>query len=144
MLSYSIEYSHYFNYRPVLPWSAGGNDFPALIVNLKRNKKELTVAALIDTVSEFSLFSAQLGSELGLDIREGPFRRLISLGGPINGYLHRIEIAIEGGWSLGEIAVLFAEADLPRNILGRTDFLTAVDVGISEKYQRIYVKKPET
>lgn len=95
--------------------------------------------ALVDTGAEFSLFSADLAEALGLSLLDGPARSLKSLGGELTGYAHHVEIEIAYGWSLGSLEVLFAERNIPRNLIGRSDFLQHVILGVSEHTETIYL-----
>jgi hypothetical protein len=50
-----------------------------------------------------------------------------------------VELEIANGWSLGQVEVLFAERDIPRNLLGRSDFLVRVQLGLWEQARVIYL-----
>jgi len=141
---YQVIYSHQFNYRPLPYIGLQGqpcltSDLPALEVILRHGASEYADVALIDTGATFSLFSLQVAEVLGLSIIEGRREQLTTLGGSFTAYAHAVELDIADGWSLGQVEVLFAERDIPRNLLGRTDFLVRVQLGLWERAGIIYL-----
>ena len=133
----SIEYSHTFHYR-LLPGPAT-RYVPALELILRRDEIECPVFALVDTGAEHSLFSGELAETLGLSLQSGPRKDLMSLGGPLAAYAHRIEIDIAYGWSLGATEVLFSDRNIPHNLIGRFDILFQLVLGLSERTGLIYL-----
>jgi len=143
---YPITYSHSFQYRPLMYLGLDGqvcftSDLPALEVILRRNGVEYPCLALIDTGATFSLFSRQIGEVLGLSLPDGRREQLATLGGASTAYAHTVELEIANGWSLRPIEVLFCEEDIQRNLLGRSDFLLHVQLGLWEYTGTIYLKK---
>jgi hypothetical protein len=139
-----VTYSHQFNYRPPpclgqngQSWTSG---LPALEVVLRHGESEYADMALIDTGAIFSVFSLQVAEVPGITMTEGRQERIATLVGAFTAYSHTVELAIANRWSLGQVEVLFAEMDIPRNVLGRSDFLIRVQLGLWEQAGIIYLE----
>jgi len=139
---YPITYSHAFNYR-LLAHVGPARTFPAIEIILQRGDKKWSGLAIIDTGSMYSLFSYNVGTALGLNVPAGQPQRLETLGGLMTAYRHKVELEIAHGWSLGDMEVLFAETNISRNLLGRSDFLIRVQLGLDEQRGMIYLGRSE-
>ncbi len=91
-----------------------------------------------------SLFDAQIGKVLGLDVTSGSQKKLSSLGGSLTGYSHSIELSIDIGdgteLTVGTMEVLFSDRSISRSILGRSGFFSLLKIGISERNQQLFVE----
>jgi hypothetical protein len=140
-------YSYLFRYRPLTHVGSDKKthlteDQPVLEIILRRGDSEYAALALIDTGATFSLFSHGIGEVLGLNVSAGRLQRLTTLEGLLlRAYAHTVELEIAYGWSLGEMEILFAERDIPRNLLGRSDFLDRVSLGLEQRKGLIHLEK---
>lgn len=121
---------------------------PALSVISKVEHRQIGLFAIIDTGSTFSLFDGEIGLALGITLQEGRLESLKTLDGHVRAYAHKIDLEIDLGsgdetWRMEGLEILFSVEKIPRNILGRIDFLSRVQFGIAERTETIYLE-PES
>jgi len=85
----NFRYKKYGNVlRPVIPIKLSSLD----------NKISLGYEVLVDSGADLCIFHAEIGEELGIDIKKGKPQEVFGIGGKASiFYLHKIMIAV-GGW----------------------------------------------
>jgi hypothetical protein len=126
-LSLSIEFER------IIAYDKG---VPAIYVRLIGAGGEDEALAVFDTGAQYSLFKGVRAPGLGISLLEGRRISLSSLGGTLQGYLHRIEIEIEG--FRFPVDAVFSLNHIPREILGRHTLFEQVTWGLRESQQEIY------
>jgi predicted aspartyl protease len=126
-VSYSIEFERTF------PYYQGA---PAAYVRLIGPGGEREVLALVDSGSQYCLFSGSRTLGIGIHLLEGRPIVLSSLGGQVQGYLHWIEIEIQG--FRFDVEAIFSLNPIRREILGRHTLFEQVTWGLRESQQEIY------
>ena len=94
------------------------------------------VLALIDSGSQYCLFNGSRAQGIGIHLLEGRPIGLSSLGGQVHGYLHWVEIEIQG-FRFG-VEAIFSLNPIRREILGRHTLFEQVTWGLRESQQEIY------
>jgi hypothetical protein len=117
-----------------------GNPFPILplrAANLNNLGRALDINAYLDSGAQRSLFDGWIATSLGLDLLSGQALSYGSLGGTIQGRLHRVRLS---HLDLGEfdLEIGFSESQIRRNLLGR-DFFNLTQIGFRERYLTFYV-----
>jgi len=112
-----------FTYRSLPP---AYKQAPALEIIMQNEGAEIAIIALLDSGSEYSVFSYSIGRNLGLSVERGqPITLSTGAGsGQLQTYRHRIDqiiIPTPNGqkWIVGNPEVQIAERDIGREILGR-------------------------
>lgn len=105
--------------------------------------KELQYAALIDSGADFSIFHAEIGEYLGIDIRSGAkemFGGIQDRGGA-EAFLHRITLVV-GGWKY-DTTIGFSYDIAPRGfgILGQKGFFDVFIVKFDLLKEEIELKE---
>lgn len=132
-MSYNIQFAQVIPYRALTPGLAL---FPALAVGLIGPAGQDDSVAIVDTGAEYSFFNGSRAPALGLSLLDGRKLRLASLGGSFEGYLHHIDLEIEG--SIFHAEVVFSVNQIPREILGRHSLFQLMTWGLRESRQEIY------
>ena len=109
---------------------------PATYIRLIGPDGEDEALAVFDTGAQYCLFKGGRAPGIGISLMEGRRISLSSLGGEIVGYLHRIDIEIEG--SRFKVEAVFSLNYIPREILGRHTLFEQVTWGLRESQQEIY------
>jgi hypothetical protein len=120
-------------FEQTIPFDKGA---PAIYVRLIGPGGEDEALALLDTGSQYCLFKGSRAPGIGLILMEGRKISLSTLGGGIQGYLHRVDIEIEG--SRFAIDAVFSLNPIPREILGRDTLFEQVTWGLRESQHEIY------
>lgn len=131
-MSAILEFDHFLPYGYV----PSQGSLPAMVVTLIGPTGEEDVLAIVDTGAAYSIFNGSRASALGIDLLRGPVVHLTSLGGPLDGRLHRIDVEIQG--TRFGCEVLFSLGHIPRELIGRHSLFSQIRFGIRESLQRIY------
>ena len=92
--------------------------------------------ALFDIGSQYCLFNGSLALGIGISLLEGKPIVLSSLGGQVQGYLHRINVEIQG--FRFAVDAVFSLNPIRRELLGRHSLFEQVTWGLRESQQEIY------
>jgi hypothetical protein len=125
--------SRSFEFEQTLPYFQGT---PAIHVRLIGPRGNEEVLALVDSGSQYCLFNGSRALGIGLQLLEGRPIVLSSLGGHVHGYLHWVEIEIQG--SRFSVEAIFSLNPIQREILGRHTLFEQVTWGLRESQQEIY------
>jgi hypothetical protein len=125
--------SRSIQFEQSIPYDKG---VPATYVRLIGPGGDEEVLALFDTGSQYCLFNGSLALAIGISLMEGKPIDLSSLGGTVRGYLHRIEIEIQG--SRFAVDAVFSLNPIQRELLGRYTLFEQVTWGLRESRQEIY------
>jgi len=111
-----FEFEYQFNYRPLF-LETGSQKFltpllPVIEVTLSHEEVVTTDLALIDSGSNFSIFTREIADELGIEVIQGRVQRLSTLGGSLLAYGHELEIEITPTLHY-KTEVLFTEYPIP-------------------------------
>ena len=109
-----FRYSRYGNIlRPVIP------------IRVCVGEKQVQYEVLVDSGADLCLFSAEVGSAIGLDVLKGIPREVFGIGGKASFYyLHKVTIEV-GGWPFEIEAGFMSEVAgriLPYGVVGQKGF----------------------
>lgn len=110
--------------------------FPIIKLDLYYKNNVSETSALIDSGATVSVFRAEMGEQLGIDIEKGQEMYLGGVGGHIKGYLHKLEVRIAGKKFLCPI-VFSREYVVSFNLLGREEFFKRFTITFEEKKNRL-------
>jgi len=111
--------------------------FPILEVNLKR---KLKVKALVDSGATLSVFRPEIADYLEIPIFKGKQVYLTGIGGRILGYIHRIDLSVDGKEFFKCKIVFSKEFTVSFNILGRDNFFIPFLITFNEKIRKVVLK----
>jgi len=96
---------------------------PVLPIVVKNNDKKLNYLVLIDSGADHNIFHAEIGEELGIDIKKGKKLNFWGTSGEKQvAYYHHILIEV-GGWEYKCYCGFSYEIEhLPYGLLGQDDF----------------------
>lgn len=120
-------------FERIIPYDKG---ILATYVRLIGPGGEDEVLALLDTGAQYCLFKGVRASGLGISLMDGRSISLLTLGGELQGYLHRIEVEIEG--SRFPVDAVFSLNPIARELLGRHTLFEQVTWGLRESEREIY------
>lgn len=133
----TVDYPISFPYRTIP--SVGYQ--PAVEVELKSDGFSARAVAIVDSGSNFSVFSGRIAEILGIaNLTDGLRQRVVTYGGPAEFYLFDLDIRVIGYGDPFRGQIGFSEGHTPRNILGRIVFFSRFQVGFRESQQRIYLR----
>jgi len=128
-----IEFERVLGYRSIPPGQAL---LPAIPIRLIGPAGRDDVLAVLDTGAEYSIFDGRRATVLGIALTNGKRRRLNTVCGAMDAWLHKITLEIEG--SRFRCEVLFSDGYIPRELLGRHTVFDQITIAIREKYHSIY------
>ena len=68
---------------------------PVIPIKLKNKNKEIGYQVLVDSGADFSLFNAEIGEAIGIDVKSGKLKTIFGVGGKTSlYYLHTIIIEV--------------------------------------------------
>ena len=68
---------------------------PVIPIKLKNKNKEIGYQVLVDSGADFSLFNAEIGEAIGIDVKSGELKTIFGVGGKTSlYYLHTIIIEV--------------------------------------------------
>jgi hypothetical protein len=117
-----------FHYKP-----AGGRLSPVASVGLQINSKWTVVETYVDSGAFYTLFNAQLGKNLGLDLYKG--RKVLAQvgdGSLIPVFLHRLPMQI-GPYQFTATVGFSEKLGVRLNLLGRQDIFDRFRICFDEK-----------
>lgn len=120
----------------------GDQYFPIIDVKLENRGMELGVKALIDSGASYSVFRIEIADYLGVVIEKGMPIYLTGLGGRILGYLHTLEVVVDGKRFKCKI-VFSEELTVSFNILGRDNFFVPFIISFSEKEKKVILSSAD-
>jgi len=90
------------------------------------HKKSTSIVAIVDSGADKSLFDAEVGKDIGLDVESGEVEYFGGIGGNrINAFVHRVQMQVIGIDKIIEIPVGFTENLGISGILGQEGFFDA-------------------
>lgn len=95
---------------------------PVIDLKVVYKGKVLSLAALIDTGADYTIFSRAIARKLGINVEEGEMKVLEGAGGSIVAYIHQVNIILCNK-EIGIKACFSEKEDVPENILGRKDVI---------------------
>jgi len=116
-----------------------GQFFPIIEITLKKNQREITVKALIDSGASFSVFRPEIAQEIGINLTQGKKIYLTGIGGRILGYLHNVSVQLGDKTFICKI-IFSSEFTVSFNLLGRNNFFLPFIISFSEKNRRIAIQ----
>lgn len=108
--------------------------FPILEINLKG---KLKVKALVDSGATLSVFRPEIADYLGIPIFRGKQIYLTGVGGRILGYLHKVDLSVDGREFFKCKIVFSKEFTVSFNILGRDNFFIPFLITFNERNRKI-------
>ncbi|MBI3335806.1 MAG: retropepsin-like domain-containing protein [Candidatus Portnoybacteria bacterium] len=114
--------------------------FPVIDVTIRGPKRTRSFRALIDSGASFSVFRADVANFLGVPIRQGKELYLAGIGGRILGYLHELEISIDGRKFFRCKIVFSQEFAVSFNLLGRDNFFEPFVISFLERKKKIVLR----
>lgn len=107
---------------------------------LRFGNKEFQGKAKVDTGAQYCLFAREIGELLGIEVESGIRRDLGTLRGAITTFGHEVTLGTLGLFF--DTTVYFAKDErLPRNLLGRTGWLTLLRLAIIDYDAEIYLSR---
>ncbi len=117
----------------------GNQYFPIIQVGLKNRGREIRVNALVDSGASFSVFRSEIADYLGISLEKGKRIYLTGLGGRILGYLHILQMEVDGEKFRCKI-IFSEELTISFNLLGRDNFFLPFLITFSEKKKKLVLK----
>jgi len=118
----------------------GNQFFPLVDVKLKTEKNQIILKALVDSGATYSVFRAEIGEYLGIEIEKGKPVYLEGVGGRILGYMHNILISLDRRFYKCKI-IFSRELTVSFNILGRDNFFYPFLITFFEKKRKIIFRE---
>jgi len=113
---------------------------PIIPIILFGTKGSVSIDALIDSGADRCLFNAEIGREIGLDIKTGEKEIFSGIeGGQIIAYLHKIQLKIIGIEKRIEITAGFTDAPGVFAILGQEGFFDAFRIKFEKDHNIIEI-----
>jgi len=113
---------------------------PIIPIILFGTKGSVSIDALIDSGADRCLFNAEIGREIGLDIKTGEKEIFSGIeGGQIIAYLHKIQLKIIGIEKRIEITAGFTDAPGVFAILGQDGFFDAFRIKFEKDHNIIEI-----
>lgn len=103
---------------------------PYLIVRLFSRSRQKDVLSLVDSGADYCLFHSSIADELGITMRDGWVKEFggISAGEPVQAYMHRISMQLQGFSEIFELEAGFADSDAIGGLLGQVGFFDCYKV----------------
>jgi len=117
-----------------------GLTFPVIQVILRGKDNILGVGALVDSGASFSIFHSEIAEDLGITIEKGKAVYLTGVGGRILGYLHEIDISIDGKRFFKCNIIFSREFTVSFNLLGRDNFFEPFVISFLEREKKIVLR----
>lgn len=118
----------------------GNKFFPIIPFLVKADKEFVPVNALVDSGATISLFNADVGRALKLDIEKGEKFYPTGISGKILTYLHEVIIKI-GDFEIKTKVAFTDELAVKINLLGREDIFESFSVLFNDKLKKIVLEK---
>lgn len=117
----------------------GQQAFPVADITLTSAHQSLTVKAMVDSGTSFSVFRADVLEYLRVPLLRGEATYLEGIGGRILGYRHRVLACV--GATRFPLAVVFSqELTVSFNLLGRDNFFQQFLVTFDERRRTVRLK----
>ncbi len=128
---------------PYVYLPAGGNRYiglPIITIELQNNEQKQKYLCLIDSGADYSLFDAEIGEAIGLDIKNGIAVRSKGINKNIvaEAYMHRISYSVGDIQCEADVAFTY-DLSTAHGILGRNGFFNHFLVVIDEKKQEVEI-----
>ncbi len=98
----------------------GDKLYPIIPFLIGLGKDWIPVSAMVDSGAAISIFNADVGRALGIDIASGRKMEISGISGKISAFVHKIKLNIAEKEFEAEV-VFTDELEVPINILGRRD-----------------------
>jgi len=115
--------------------------YPIIVIRAKSAKNEVGVKALVDSGASFSVFRSEIANYLGIKLEEGKPVFLTGIGGRILGYLHKIDVSINGKNFFNCKIIFSKEYTVSLNILGRDNFFQPFLISFWEEARKVILKE---
>lgn len=131
-----------FNYKKY-----GSASRPVIPVVLKNKELEVGYHVLVDSGADLCLFDAEIGEQIGLDIKKGKPLEIFGVGGKASVfYLHKVTIEV-GGWPYTIEAGFMEHVGLrtmPYGLVGQKGFFENFIVRFDLLKEEVELKRRET
>jgi predicted aspartyl protease len=118
-----------------------GNKFFPIIPFIVKNKEEFVpLNALVDSGATISLFNADVGRALKIDIEKGEKFYPTGIGGKILTYIHEVNLKI-GDHEIKTKVAFTDELAVRINLLGRENVFENFSVLFNDKLKKIVLEK---
>ena len=117
--------------------------FPTVDIIIRSTKKISAFRALVDSGASYSLFRPEVAEHLGIQIDKGKQIYLKGIGKRILGYMHNLQMSIDGKKFFNCKVVFSKEHSVSFNILGRDNFFIPFLITFNEKFQNVVVEENE-
>ena len=114
-----------------------GRWFPTVDIVVRTPKNTSAFKALVDSGASYSVFRPDVAKHLGIQIDKGKQVYLMGIGGRILGYLHNLQMSIDGKNFFRCKVVFSKEYTVSFNILGRDNFFVPLLITFNEKFQKV-------
>lgn len=106
---------------------------PVIPIHVCCGRLRVAYEALLDSGADFSIFHAEIGEAIGLDVRRGSPITFAGVGGATcRGFRHPVSLAL-GAWS-GRCGVVFAYGlNMPYGILGQAEIFNRFHIAFSRR-----------
>jgi predicted aspartyl protease len=118
----------------------GNNFFPIIPFIVKSNEEFVPVNALVDSGATISLFNADIGRALKIDIEKGEKFYPVGISGKILTYIHEVIIKI-GDYEVKAKVAFTDELAVKINLLGRESIFENFAVLFNDKLKKIVLEK---
>lgn len=109
-------------------------------VELSLGRERVPCQAKLDTGSTFCLFTREVGESLGIKIKDGLRRRIGTVTGNFDVYLHEVTLTVLS-LELNALVGFTVNAGFQRNVLGRRGFLEQVALGLVDYEGRLFLSR---
>jgi len=118
----------------------GNNFFPIIPFIVRSNEEFVPVNALVDSGATISLFNADIGRALKIDIEKGEKFYPTGISGKIPTYIHEVIIKI-GDYEVKTKVAFTDELAVKINLLGRESIFENFAVLFNDKLKKIVLEK---
>ena len=118
----------------------GNKFFPIIPFIVKSNEELVPVNALVDSGATISLFNADVGRALKLDIEKGENFYPVGISGKILTHIHEITIKI-GDYEVKTKVAFTDELAVKINLLGRENIFENFSILFNDKLKKITLEK---
>lgn len=118
----------------------GNKFFPIIPFIVKNNKEFVPVNALVDSGATISLFNADVGRALKIDIEKGEKFCPTGISGKILTYIHEVTLKI-GEYEVKTKVAFTDELAVKINLLGRENIFENFSILFNDKLKKIILEK---
>ena len=117
------------SFRNRIQYPATGSGIEVSIGIKVDDKRAVRLTAKVDTGADFCIFKREYAEALGIDVETGELKRFETATAPFDAYGHTVTLSCLD-WNFDTIVYFAAQAEFPRNVLGRFGWLQQFRIGI--------------